>query len=117
MFQDVQQEITALRIQEKVEKQWKLKEKEEAFEAAKNKVILKLARDEQIKDKQIMLALEIKRDKEQLDKFATIQSQTINNDLKEMSKKHQEAIYYRNEILKQVHSDKKILLFILLFYS
>lgn len=101
-MQDLQQEITALRIQEKVEKEWKLREKEEALEAARNEMLLKLSREEQVKEKQIMLALEIKRDKEQLDKFASIQSQAISNELKDRNRKQQEAIYYRNEILKQV---------------
>ncbi|XP_043470107.1 cilia- and flagella-associated protein 45-like [Leptopilina heterotoma] len=102
-MKNLQQEINTLRIQEKVERAWKLKEKEEALEAAKNEMLLKLSREEQIREKQIMLALEIKRDKEQLDKFASIQSQANSNELKDRNRKQQEAIYYRNEILKQIN--------------
>lgn len=103
VFKDVQEEVNALRIQEEVERQWKSKEREAALETVKNEMMLKMSREEQIKEKQILLALEIKRDREQLEKFAAIQSQAINNHMMEKNKKRQEAIYYRNEILKQVH--------------
>ncbi|XP_033214217.1 cilia- and flagella-associated protein 45-like [Belonocnema kinseyi] len=96
-------EVNAARIQEDIEREWRRKQKEEALRAAKNETILRISREEQIKEKHIMQALEIKRGQEQFNKITAIHNDVQRRDEKEKDRKYKEAIHQRSEILKQVN--------------
>ncbi|XP_014607066.1 PREDICTED: cilia- and flagella-associated protein 45 [Polistes canadensis] len=108
--QDLQIQIDAInadRVQEEVEREWRRKEKEEALKKIETIMDLKKGREEQIKNKRSMQAIEIDREKREFERILRVQKEAFCRDKKNREKKHQEALNHRNEILKQVNEKER----------
>ncbi|KAI4490938.1 hypothetical protein M0802_010612 [Mischocyttarus mexicanus] len=108
--QDLQIQIDAInadRVQEEVEREWRRKEKEEALKKIETIMDLKKGREEQIKNKISMQAIEIGREKREFERILRVQKEAFCRDKKNREKKHKEALDHRSEILKQVNEKER----------
>ncbi|XP_044013899.1 cilia- and flagella-associated protein 45, partial [Aphidius gifuensis] len=106
-YQEKIDELNATRIQEEVERNWRKREKEAAINKLKQQQKLIDARNEQIKCRKIIQAMEIERDKLEFNKILKIQKEALCRDKKERENKLKQSQRYRIQILKQVN-DKEI---------
>lgn len=106
-YQEKIDELNATRIQEEVERNWRKREKEAAINKLKQQQKLIDARNEQIKCRKLIQAMEIERDKCEFDKIVKIQKEALCRDKKERENKLKQSQRYRVQILKQVN-DKEI---------
>ncbi|KAF7418351.1 hypothetical protein HZH68_001004 [Vespula germanica] len=108
--QDLQAQIDAInadRIQEEVEREWRRKEKEEAMKKIETIQDLRKGREEQIKNKKLIQAIEIDREKREFERILRVQKEAFCHDKKNREKKQQEALVHRSEILKQVNEKER----------
>lgn len=94
--------MSATRIQEEVERQWRQKEKEEALKRAEAQKLLIEERKKQINNKRVMEAIELERERREFEKIVRVQKEAFCREQKELEKKQRQALIHRSEILKQV---------------
>lgn len=85
-----------------MEREWRQKEKEEASRRLEAQRMLQKERLEQINNKRMMQAIEIKRDRREFEKIVRVQQEALCKEKKELEQKQQRASILRSEILKQV---------------
>ncbi|RLU21710.1 hypothetical protein DMN91_006086 [Ooceraea biroi] len=100
-------EINAIRIQEEVEREWRLKEKEEMLKKLNAQKMLWKEREEQINNKRIMQAIEIERDRREFEKIVCEQETALDREKKELEQKQEQTLIHRNEILKQINEKER----------
>lgn len=64
---------------------------------------LRKGREEQIKNKRLIQAIEIDREKREFERILCVQKEAFCREKKNREKKQREALIHRSEILKQVH--------------
>ncbi|XP_076182066.1 cilia- and flagella-associated protein 45 isoform X2 [Ptiloglossa arizonensis] len=109
-FHDIQahiDDLNAVRIQEEVEREWRRKEKEEALKKVETQKLLFDERQKQIKNKRIMQAIELERERREFEKIVRVQKEAFCRDKKQLEKKQQQALIHRSEILKQVNAKER----------
>ena len=94
--------MSAARIQEEIERQWRQKEKEEALKRAEAQKLLMEERKKQINNKRVMEAIELERERREFEKIVRVQKEAFCREQKELEKKQRQALIHRSEILKQV---------------
>ncbi|XP_043518237.1 cilia- and flagella-associated protein 45-like isoform X1 [Frieseomelitta varia] len=100
-------DLSAARIQEEVERQWRQKEKEEALKRAEAQKLLMEERKKQINNKRVMEAIELERERREFEKIVRVQREAFCREQKELEKKQRQALIHRSEILKQVNEKER----------
>ncbi|KAE9525211.1 hypothetical protein AGLY_014396 [Aphis glycines] len=106
-FQAAKDELNALRTQDKVEREWRRKEREEAIRKIKQNEDLKQARTRQIEGIRESYAFEIQREKEEFDKIIKLNVEEIER-TKEFDRQTKLKLdTHRKNLLKQI-SEKEL---------
>ncbi|KAL5237785.1 hypothetical protein ACI65C_005195 [Semiaphis heraclei] len=106
-FQAAKDELNALRTQDKVEREWRRKEREEAIKKIKQNEDLKEARRQQIEGQRECYAFEIQREKEEFDKIIKLNVEELER-TKEFDRQTKLKLdEHRRNLLKQI-SEKEV---------
>ncbi|XP_008552554.1 cilia- and flagella-associated protein 45-like [Microplitis demolitor] len=106
-FKSQIEELNEIRIKEEVEREWRKREKEQALNKLKTRHQFSQARQDQIKFRKILQAMEIERDKREFDKIIAEQKEALLKEQEKLKQQQLQAQRYRNEILKQVNDKEK----------
>ncbi|KAM9733339.1 cilia- and flagella-associated protein 45 isoform 1-T2 [Menidia menidia] len=97
-----QDEIRARRNQEIIERQWRLKERQQAAKRARDEEMLRVARLEQVKDKEHGRSMEAGREKATFERVLRVQQESITKQEEEEEKQRQGAQRHAQAIRQQV---------------
>ncbi|XP_003243991.1 cilia- and flagella-associated protein 45-like [Acyrthosiphon pisum] len=106
-FQAAKDELNALRTQDKVEREWRRKEHEEAVRKIKQNEDLKEARRQQIEGQRESYAFEIQREKEEFDKIIKLNVEDIEKTKESDRQTKMKLDEHRKNLLKQI-SEKEL---------
>ncbi|XP_014214197.1 cilia- and flagella-associated protein 45-like [Copidosoma floridanum] len=100
-------ELNASRIQEEVEREWRRKEKEEAVKRAEKLKKFREERTRQVNSKMKIQAMEVEREKYEIEKILERQREAQCREQREREKKQKRMLAHRSDILKQVNEKEK----------
>lgn len=106
-FQAQIEELNEIRIKEEVEREWRRREKEAALNKLKTRRQFAQARQDQIKCRKILQAMELERDKREFQKIVAAQKEALAKEQENREKQIRQAQRHRDEILKQVNDKEK----------
>ncbi|KAH0561468.1 cilia- and flagella-associated protein 45 [Cotesia glomerata] len=106
-FQAQIEELNEIRIKEEVEREWRRREKEAALNKLKIRRQFAQARQDQIKCRKILQAMELERDKREFQKIVAAQKEALAKEQENREKQLRQAQKHRDEILKQVNDKEK----------
>ncbi|XP_034023945.1 cilia- and flagella-associated protein 45 [Thalassophryne amazonica] len=106
-YQAEQDELRARRAQDKKEREWRKKIKEQAEKKAKDDAMLKTERLEQVKQKEHFLSLEAGREKAEFERVLKAQKEAIRKEEEEEVRRHWEARNHAQEVLRQIEEQKQ----------
>ncbi|XP_015115031.1 cilia- and flagella-associated protein 45 [Diachasma alloeum] len=100
-------ELNAARVQEEVEREWRRKEKEAALKRLETRKALAMAREDQIKYRKMLQAMEIERERREFQKILQYQKEAICREQGEREERRKEALNHRTIILQQVNEKER----------
>ncbi|XP_054276376.1 cilia- and flagella-associated protein 45-like [Macrosteles quadrilineatus] len=105
--QAAKDEMNAMRIQDEVERAWRKKEREAAMARARKAEELRIAREQQILDRRKCQAIEIQREKEEMERIARVNREEQEKQKLEEQRRLCMLESHRMELLKQIGEKEK----------
>lgn len=100
--------LRAKRNLEQRERDWRQKEREEAIKKAETEQMLKIAREEQVKNKEHFLAVQANRERNEFERVLKAQNEGMEKEKAEEKDQHHKRLDHAKEVRKQIRQKEQI---------